>query len=111
MARLGTVTFFGASGTAYAFNVYPFDSSFKEIGAVYVISRQYSDSESTPSPPAIYVGEMGDLSDRGFDQHHKYLCFQDENADCICIHRQDTKQNRLDIESDLIGHYDPPCNY
>lgn len=109
MAKLGSIKFKGASGTAYDFNIYPIGSEFKAIGGVYVISRREKNKDDAYIHNIIYVGHTKELDER-FDDHHKAQCFVDNNANCISIHTDDSKESRLNKESDLIERYDPPCN-
>jgi len=110
MAKLSTVTFTGESGTEYAFNVYPWGTSFKEdYGAVYFITKRTEKSEGGYSHIRIYVGQTEDLSTR-FDNHHKQACFDKHKKNCVCVHGEDDEDARLAIEQDLIDNYDLPCN-
>ena len=109
MAKIGTLTLTGASGTKYTFNVYPYDTEFKAIGAVYYISKRTEKTDGSGSHAEIYIGETGDLSER-FDNHHKEPCFKKHNANCISIHQESNEDKRLKIEEDLIDAYNPPCN-
>ena len=110
MAKLGTVTFTGASGTEYEFNVYPWGTSFKEdFGAVYFVTRRTQKQDGGYSHTRIYVGETGDLSTR-FDNHHKQACFDRHNKNCVCVYGEQDEDTRLEIERDLINNYHPPCN-
>lgn len=109
MAKLGVLTLTGASGTKYQFNVYSYDTKFKEMGAVYYISKRTKKSDGTGSHTKIYIGQTEDLSER-FDDHHKEECFKKHGANCKSIHAESSEQKRLAIESDLIDALTPPCN-
>jgi hypothetical protein len=110
MAKLGSVTFTGASGSKYEFNSYEFGANFKEnYGAVYFITKRHQNNNGGYSHERIYVGQTEDLSTR-FDGHHKQDCFDQNDANCICIHGEQSENTRLDIEQDLIDNYNPPCN-
>ena len=110
MSKIGTMTLTGGSGKKYQFNVYPLDTEFKALGAVYYISKRTKKADDTGGThEQIYIGETGDLSDR-FDNHHKEECFAIYEANCVSIHQESDERTRLDIESDLIDPYDPPCN-
>ena len=110
MAKLSTITFTGASGSKYEFNSYAFGTNFKEnYGAVYFITNRHQNDDGGYSHVRIYVGQTEDLSTR-FDDHHKQDCFDQENANCVCIHGEQNENTRLDIERDLIDNYNPPCN-
>lgn len=109
MAKIGNLTLEGASGNKYKFKVYLFDATFKEFGAVYYISKRTENSDGKGSHTGIYVGETGDLSTR-FNSHHKEGCFKEKNANCKSILLEEDEDKRLEIESDLIEHLNPPCN-
>lgn len=109
MAKLGTITLTGQSGTEYKFNIYNWGTNFDEIGAVYYISNRHEDNDDWWTHTKIYIGQTGDLSDR-FDNHHKAKCFEDHNANAISVHREGNENSRLFIEEDLIEALNPPCN-
>lgn len=109
MTKIGTLTLIGDSGAKYEFNVYPYGTKFKAIGAVYYISKRTEKADGTGSHDKIYIGETGDLSER-FDNHHKEPCFKMHNANCISIHQESNEDKRLIVEEDLIDARNPPCN-
>ena len=111
MAKLGTVDFTGKSGTTYTFTVYEIDTSFKKLGGVYffTVREKKSGENGYTHVKKVYVGQTGDLPTR-FDNHHKMACIERENANCICILSEPNETNRLEIETDLVGNYNPVCN-
>jgi len=109
MTEYGNVTFTGGSGTNYSFIGYSIDTVFNDVGGVYMVTQRNQSPNGGYSHPVIYIGETGDLSER-FHSHHKASCFSSNNANCICVLREDNEQNRLDIESDLLDNHSPPCN-
>jgi len=109
MAKIGVATFTGQSGTKYDFNIYPMGTTFKEIGAVYAVTKRYKNSKGGYSHDIIYIGETGDLSTR-FDDHHKADCFVEYEANCACVHRDDDEESRLSKEDDLVKKQNPHCN-
>jgi len=109
MAHYGSMTVKGTSGNSYTFEVYSYDTEFKPLAAVYLITKRTPKTDGTGSHSFIYVGETDDLSDR-FDGHHKEQCFINYGANCKCIHLEDSKSVRLQIESDILGNYNFPCN-
>jgi len=109
MSKIGTIALSGVSGSKYSFNVYPYNTSFKAIGAVYYVSRRTENSEGKGSHSKLYVGQTDNLSNR-FSNHHKENCFMEHNANCISIYTEENKATRLAIESDLIDSISPPCN-
>lgn len=109
-SKIGTLILKGASGTEYKFLVYPIGTSFKSIGGVYYISKRTKKSDGVGGTHSqVYIGETGDLSER-FDNHHKADCFVKNNANCISVHTNNSKTERLYIEKDLIDNYNPSCN-
>jgi len=109
MAKIGTMKVDSKSGTVYAFDLYPVGTSFKELGAVYIITKRTPKSDGGGSHTYLYVGETGDLSTR-FDDHHKQECFDEHGASCIGIHLDASEDSRLEKESDLHDAHDWPCN-
>jgi len=100
MASIGNITAKGRSGRQYQFELYGLDTTFKQVGGVYVFLRG--------SDP-VYVGHTGDLSER-FDGHHKAAAIRAKGADRIGVLVEGSEQRRLAIESDLLGGYQWPCN-
>ena len=45
MAKIADVTFTGQSGREYKFEVYPCETTFKDVGGVYVFSKRDSQFE------------------------------------------------------------------
>ena len=106
MAKLWTIELTGVSSKKYTFNVYSSDTSFKAIGAVYLISKR---NHINRNHDFIYIWETGDLSTR-FDNHHRQSCFDKNWYNCISVYTENNEDERLEIETDLIDKYDPPCN-
>ena len=104
MAKETTVTLKGASGRSYDIDVYPWGTSFKAVGAVYIILKKSDTNFSV-----LYIGQTGDLSER-FDNHHKRPCFDRHSKTHIGIHPVSSKSHRFDIETDLVRNYSPVCN-
>ncbi len=104
MAKIETILLKGCSGKAYSFDVYPFGTNFKALGAVYCISKRQNNNHNL-----IYLGITDDLSTR-FNYHHKESCFKRHNADCISIHLNSSEKEREIIERDILCNYNFPCN-
>lgn len=105
MAKETTVTLKGKSGNTYNFDVYPWGTSFKPLGAVYVVLKKLSNGNFD----LIYIGQTEDLSTR-FDDHHKQSCFDRNGKTHIGIHLESSEKRRLAIEADLLANYNTPCN-
>ena len=109
MAKLGTMSIEGSSGSSYAFDLYPLNTNFKELGGVYVFTKRVPKSDGGGSHTYLYVGQTGDLSSR-FTDHHKEECMDSHGANCICIHLDSSEDSRLTKEGDILGAHDWPCN-
>ena len=97
-----TVTLRGTSGASYTFQVFPWGTAFKPLGAVYVVLKTATDG-------IIYIGQTGDLSER-FDHHHQAPCFGRYGRTHIGVLLEGVAARRLAIETDLVRAYQPPCN-
>lgn len=104
MGKVTTISLKGASGRTYDFDVYPWGTQFKPLGAVYTVLKRNQVDYSI-----LYIGQTGDLSER-FDNHHKRFCFDQRGKSHLGIHLEPSEAKRLGIESDLLGRYSPPCN-
>lgn len=108
MGKIADVTFTGASGTKYSFIGYTLDTSFSDVGAVYIFTkRTVSDDNGTHA--TLYIGETEELGTR-ISNHEKWSCVNNHGANCICVHRDDNQASRLQKEKDLLGNYHSPCN-
>jgi len=109
MASLGKITFYGASGKAYVFDIYDLNSSWNEVPAIYVVTRAHSDADGTIRHAAIYIGQTDNLKQR-FSNHHKQSCFNLNRANRLCIIVENSEAARLNAETDLIRGNKTPCN-
>jgi hypothetical protein len=109
VSKIATMSIAGKSGNEYAFDFYATDTSFKNLGAVYVVTRRVRKSEGGGSHTFLYVGETGDLSTR-FGNHHKQGCFDQHGANCIGVHLDESEKSRKAKETDLLDAHDWPCN-
>ena len=71
MAEEGTLTARGVSGATYEFWVYPWNTSLKPEGGVYLVLKK---AARNGNYDLLYVGQTTDLSER-FEVHHKKPCF------------------------------------
>jgi excinuclease UvrABC nuclease subunit len=84
------------------------------IQGVYALMVQ--DSGWTPRKlRPIYIGESADLKKRLTPQHEKYDHWKREAAGLALYYAYHmtigaTEKQRKDMEAELIGQYNPPCN-
>lgn len=109
MPKLGDLTLKGMSGAAYVFEVYPFDTDFRTVPAVYAVTRRSPKLGGGFEHDIIYIGQTGNLPER-FEGHHNAACFRKHQANCICVHQDSIEIRRLAKERDLLQTYSPPCN-
>jgi hypothetical protein len=104
-----TLTITGKSKTKYTFNIYTRETDFNAVGAIYVFTKRYLDSDGEYRYKYIYCGKAADLSTRFYD-HHKEACINRNSANCICIMTVKTEADRVAIEKDILLGNDFSCN-
>ena len=110
MAKLGTLTLSGQSGTAYGFDVYPASATWQDgVECVYYISSRIVQDDGGSNHTAVYIGETDDLKTR-LANHHKQDCFDRHRYNAISILQVRSANHRAQIEADLIDRISPPCN-
>lgn len=105
---MAQIAFRGESGRKYSFAIHPMTTLFKQVPAVYVFTHRSMDENNKVSHRHIFVGQTDNLG-------KQFAGVKDEllnrfGANCICIHFEDDAKKRLNIESDLVGNYNPPGN-
>lgn len=90
----------GQSGQSYSFDLYPFDTVFNPVSAVYMFLRDNV---------ALYIGKAKDLSNR-MSNHHKEDQAKRLGANRIGVLRVNADADRDRIERDLIASHQPQCN-
>lgn len=108
MSKIADAEFKGKTGI-YSFQVYPLETTFNSVGAVYIFTKRTVDASGKGTHKLIYIGQTDSLADR-IPSHEKWPCIQRNNANCICIHRDDNATSRLSKEADLLAAEKPPCN-
>lgn len=109
MHKVEGVLFTGESGEDYFFEIYPKDSTFPNISAVYIFVKRISNSSGKYSYKPLYIGESSELGER-IKNHNKEKCVEKNGYTHICILPIQKEKHRLEIESDLIHKWDTPCN-
>ena len=106
MAKIADVTFTGQSGREYKFEVYPRETTFKDVGGVYVFSKRDSQKNHT----LLYIGQTHSFEERRLAHHEKWECADPLGGNVICTHRENNETQRKAKERDLIDKHQPPCN-
>jgi hypothetical protein len=109
MAAIGSLTLTGASGASYTFQIFPWNTTFNPVAAVYVVTKRLPAENGDFRHDVLYVGETGSLSER-FASHHKADAMERRQANCINVLQERNAEVRLRIEADLIASHNPPCN-
>ena len=106
MEKIADVTFTGQSGGKYKFEVYPRETTFNDVGGVYVFSKRGSQGTHTP----LYVGQTHSFEYRRLAHHEKWECADPLGGNVICVHQENNEVQRKAKERDLIDAYQLPCN-
>lgn len=107
--KIDSVTFAGASGTAYEFRVYVWDTKFKALPGVYVVASRSMEPGQNPRYESVFVGSATDLS-KALSNHPRADCFQMYYANVIGVLSEGDASSREKISADLIASLAPPCN-
>jgi len=111
MAKYGGITFSGNSGEKYYFQVWPLETRFKSVGAVFFVTkREYTGGTfRRMSHERIYIGQTENLADPLATQS-QFTCFNKHGANCVCVHLDANQERRLAIERDLAANHSTSCN-
>lgn len=104
MAAVDKVTVTGESGAKYDFEVYPWGTTFNQVGGLYLVLKKQATNYGI-----LYIGQTGNLSER-FDNHHQAQCFNRNGKTHIAVRGEGSEQKRFSIETDLIRKYQTSCN-
>lgn len=108
MSHYGKINFTGESGKSYPFEVYTFDTEFRRIPAVYIISTRYLNTKGSFSHKVIYIGHTEALLKK-FETHPKLDCLIVNEANAISILPEGNRERRIQIVNDLSAHYTVLC--
>jgi len=109
--RQGNINFTGKSGKPYSFQVWPIDTRFKPVAAVYLVTkRAYRNrTYNTASHDAIYIGQAASLAD-AFGAAVSLERFLKHEANCVCVHPLADPEQRIAVAEDLLGTHSTYCN-
>jgi len=111
MAKWGHIVLNGKSGEKYRFQIWPLETKFKPIGAVFFLTERTIKNKNydRASHSGVYIGQTENLSDP-FSTHPQLDCFKKHRANCICIFPVADEEKRVAVEQDLISEYRTSCN-
>lgn len=105
-----TITFQDKKQEKYIFYVYQKDYKFDNISVIYAfIYRKIVNNKAVTN--VLYIGESEDFGQR-LDNHEKKSCPEIKKywTHIAIMPVKDDEGERKRIESNLIAHYNPPCN-
>jgi hypothetical protein len=107
----GGITFSGKSGEKYYFQVWPLETRFRSVAAVYFVTKRVHENNNyrRAGHEEIYIGQTGDLT-APFASQSQLDCFRKHGANCICIYPAESEARRLAVEQDLIAFHHTSCN-
>ena len=109
--RHGSVTFGGKSGEKYHFQVWPLDTRFKSVSAVYFVTKRTYENNTyrRACHDGIYIGQTENLSD-SIAAHPQLERFRKYGANCICVYLLAVEERRIAVEQDLLAAHNTHCN-
>jgi hypothetical protein len=108
MATASTVQFHGKSGDVFDFIVQDLTKAPTISEGVYIVSRREENFTDATHEIIIYIGQSVDITTK-FPDHFKKDCFEKFNANCLCIHVEESEPKRQAIREDLLRNYDVKC--
>ena len=99
----------GKSGR-YDFEVFPLDAEFEKIPAIYVISKRVTDKHKRSHHRLICIGETASIFD-DIKRHKKDKCIKANQANVVCLLKEQDENNRLRIASDLREAHAIVCHH
>lgn len=105
-AESTSVTWQGASGAEYQYEVYPIESEFRPLPGNYLYAGQAEDGQWVP----LYIAQTRDMHQR-LEGHEKLQDAIERGATHIHMHYSSAGQAaRCTEERDLIRYWQPACN-
>ena len=110
--RQGSVIFGGKSGERYHFQVWPLETRFKSVAAVYFVTKRAYDNSTyrRACHDGIYIGQTEDLSG-SLAAEAQLERFRKFGANCVCVHLLADEGRRIAVEQDLLAAHSTHCNH
>jgi hypothetical protein len=110
MKKIGEISFPGASGKEYTFKIFPYDTEFKSVGCVYIVTvRNPVEGGASYGHTALFAGQSAAMDQTWTTDHPQRDCFQKNGADFICIYDEDEEKARQAIVDDLTKKLQLKC--
>ena len=112
-------TFIGKSGKPYPFTFYPLNiplrgfPNFRNDPGIYVFAKEKHNNVTGRSDyDALYIGQTKSFRDRLVQGHSHWECANRQgcNSIGILVLPDSSRNDREEIENDIIGEEEPPCN-
>ena len=109
--RHGSVTFGGKSGEKYHFQVWPLETRFKSVAAVYFVTRRAYDNKTyrRACHDGIYIGQTENLA-AALAAQPQLEHFRKYGANCVCVYLLPDEEWRIAVEQDLLAAHSTHCN-
>lgn len=117
--RIDYAVLLGKSGKVYPFKFYPLNlvlrgfPKFPDEEGVYTFAKEKHNNDTGRSEyEALYVGQTESFEDRLVETHSHWECAEKHGCNSIGIHAmaESSREDREDIENDIICEQKPPCN-
>ena len=109
--RQGSVFFGGKSGEKYHFQVWPLETRFKSVAAVYFVTKRAYDNSTyrRACHDGIYIGQTENLSG-SLAAEAQLERFRKFGANCVCVYLLPDEERRIAVEQDLLAAHSTHCN-
>jgi hypothetical protein len=100
--RIGTLVFSGKSGAKYRFEVWPMETRFKPLAAVYIVTKREvtTGTFSRAGHEQIYLGQTPDISGP-LGTQAQLDSFSASGANCVCVYAVESEERGAAIKKDL----------
>ena len=106
MSDTGLVVFRGDSGKAYPFHACSMDTSLKNVGAVYALTKRRKGDGGKDFHSIFYIGQTASLGET-VSRHRKDPWLEQFHGNCVCIHLEKDEGQRKKKIVDLSRRYHP----
>ena len=100
------VQFRSASEKTYPFLVHSINAKFRNIGAVYVLTKRTKDAELKNYHSVIYIGQTDALKD-AIEKHKDAKWPREYGCNSVCVHPEKDEELRSQILADMRRFYIP----